>query len=86
LREQIFSKEFLISYDVRIQRVLGSEMKLSYKMQQIGGNHLLLNFVTNIIHGNRKLLEYFSAMYTDFDLREQLVKPWFWIKMWLRKS
>ena len=86
LREQNFSKDFLISYDVRIQRVLGSEMKLSYKMQQIGGNHLLLNFVSNIIHGNRKILDYFSAMYTDFDLREQLVKPWFWIKMWLRKS
>jgi menaquinone-9 beta-reductase len=86
LREQNFSADFLISYDVRIQRVLGSEMKLSYKMQQIGGNHLLLNFVSNIIHGNRKILDYFSAMYTDFDLREQLVKPWFWIKMWLRKS
>lgn len=86
LQEKNFSEKFLIAYDVRIQRVLGSEMKLSYKMQQIGGNPLLLNFVSNIIDGNRKLLEYFSAMYTDFDLREKLVKPWFWIKMWLRKS
>ncbi|WP_373550466.1 NAD(P)/FAD-dependent oxidoreductase [Haliscomenobacter sp.] len=86
LQEKNFSEKFLIAYDVRIQRVLGSEMKLSYKMQQIGGNPLLLNFVSNIIDGNRKLLEYFSAMYTDFDLREKLVKPWFWIKMWLKKS
>jgi len=86
LQEKNFSEKFLSAYDVRIQRVLGSEMKLSYKMQQMCSNPLLLNFVSNIIDGNRKLLEYFSAMYTDFDLREKLVKPWFWIKMWLKKS
>ena len=86
LREKNFSDIFLTAYGVRIQRVLGSEMKLSYRMQQICGNPLLLNFVTNIVDGNLKMLEYFSAMYTDFDLRGQLVKPWFWIKMWLRKS
>jgi geranylgeranyl reductase family protein len=86
LEQKNFSENFLIAYDVRIQRVLGSEMKLSYKMQQIGGNPMLLNFVSNIIEGNRKILDYFSAMYTDFNLRENIVKPWFWIKMWLKKT
>jgi geranylgeranyl reductase family protein len=86
LQVENFSENFLFAYDVRIQRVLGSEMKLSYKMQQIGGNPLLLNFVSSIIEGNRKLLEYFSGMYTDFDLREKMLKPWFWIRMWLKKS
>jgi menaquinone-9 beta-reductase len=86
LREENFSENFLAAYDVRIQRVLGAEMKLSYQMQRIGSSPFLLNLVANIINGNRKILDYFSAMYTDFDLREQLVKPGFWLKMWVKKQ
>jgi menaquinone-9 beta-reductase len=85
LSKEIFSEKFLSAYDVRIQRVLGSEMKLSYQMQRIGSKPFLLNLVANIIQSNRKILDYFSAMYTDFGLREQLVKPWFWIKMWIQR-
>jgi geranylgeranyl reductase family protein len=85
LAENNFSEKFLNAYDVRVQRVLGTEMKLSYKMQEIGRNPFLLNLVANIIVGNQRILNYFSAMYSDFDLREELVKPWFWLKMWLKR-
>jgi hypothetical protein len=54
-------------------------------MQEIGRNPFLLNLVANIIVGNQKILNYFSAMYSDFDLREELVRPWFWLKMWLKR-
>ncbi len=82
-----FSAERLRAYDVRVQRVLGSEMKLSYRMQQTGQYPILLNGIANILDGNLKLMNYLSAMYTDFDLREQLVKPGFWLKMlWMKRG
>ena len=80
-----FSAEFLKAYDVRVARVLGSEMKLSYQMQRIGTVPFLLNIVANIIYHNKKVIEVISGMYTDFNLREQLVKPMFWVKMLFRK-
>ncbi|MEO0341662.1 MAG: geranylgeranyl reductase family protein [Bacteroidota bacterium] len=86
LEAQDFSAAFMKAYDVRVERVLGSEMKLSYKMQEIARFPWLLNLTGRIIAGNRKMLEVLSKMYTDFNLREQLVKPWFWVKMfWAKK-
>ena len=84
LAAQNYSAEFMLAYDKRVERVLGSEMKLSYRMQEIARYPALLNFTGSIIAGNRKMLDVLSNMYTDFDLREQLVKPWFWIKMFLK--
>jgi len=81
-----FSAEALFAYDVRVRRVLGSEMKLSYRLQQAGKSPLLLNAIANIINGNQFLMDYLSGIYTDFHLREQLVKPWFWVKMWWKKG
>ncbi len=86
LQAQDFSAAFMKAYDTRVERVLGSEMKLSYKMQEIARFPFLLNLTGRIITGNRKMLEVLSKMYTDFNLREQLVKPWFWVKMfWAKK-
>lgn len=85
LASEQFSATYLRSYDQRIARVLGSEMKLSYQMQQAGAYPWLLNIVANIISNNRKVLNYLSAMYTDFSLREQLVRPFFWIKLLWRR-
>lgn len=85
LAAQDFSAQFLKAYDVRVARVLGAEMKLSYRMQQIGRHPWLLNGVGTIITSNRKVIDYFTAMMVDFNLREQLVNPWFWLKLWLRR-
>lgn len=81
LSQQNFGAAFLKAYDVRVQRVLGSEMQLSYRMQKAGAYPSLLNFLAFVISGNRKIIDYFSGMYTDLQLREQLVNPWFWMKM-----
>ena len=85
LKEQNFSAAFMKAYDVRVARVLGSEMKLSYKMQRIGQYPFLLNIVANIIYHNQKIITVISNMYTDFDLREQLVKPLFWLKLFFKR-
>lgn len=79
-----FSAATLKAYDKRVERVLGSEMKLSYRMQELARYPWLLNMIGRIILGNQKMLFVFSKMYTDFNIREQVVKPWFWLKLLFR--
>jgi len=86
LAKNDFSAEILRAYDKRVDRVLGSEMRLSYRLQKMLMYPFLVNLLANIIAGNEKLLHVFSGMYNDFSLREQLVKPWFWLKMFFKKS
>lgn len=85
LEVQNFSASFMKAYDVRVARVLGTEMKLSYKMQKVGTYPFLLNIVANIIYHNKKIINLISGMYTDFDLREKLVKPLFWVKLLFKR-
>lgn len=86
LEAQDFSAATLLAYDKRVERVLGSEMKLSYRMQQLARYPRLLNVIARIILGNQKMLHVFSKMYTDFNIREQVVKPWFWLKLLFSKE
>lgn len=86
LEQNDFSAKFMQAYDVRVARVLGQEMKLSYRLQQLMRIVPVVNFIGSIISGNERFLEVLSKMYNDFDLREQLVKPWFWVKMLFKKG
>ncbi|MEM9526311.1 MAG: geranylgeranyl reductase family protein [Bacteroidota bacterium] len=86
LAEKRFDAEFLAAYDVRIARVLRSELRLSYRMQQIMQIKWLTNFLTGIVAANPKIIEVLCRMYTDFELRKQLVKPLFWWKLFRAKS
>ena len=83
LAQQNFSAEFLQAYDVRVARVLGSEMKLSYRLQRFISFPWVANLMGYVISKNQKTIQVLSNMYTDFSLREQLAKPLFWIKMYL---
>ncbi len=84
LQEQNFSASYLQAYDVRVARVLGSEMRLSYRLQKMLMYPRIVNLIANIIASNKKIINVISGMYNDFDLREQLVKPIFWVKMWFK--
>jgi len=86
LAENRFDAEFLSAYDVRIARVLRTELRLSYRMQQIMQIGWLTNFLTGIVAANPKVIEVLCRMYTDFELRKQLVKPMFWWKLFRAKS
>lgn len=83
LQEQRFDAEYLKAYDVRVDRVLRVEMRLSYQLQRIMQIQWLTNLITSFIANNPRVIELLCRMYTDFDLRKQLVRPWFWLKMWL---
>jgi len=85
LLQSDFSAAFMKAYDARVKRVLGSEMKLSYKMQRMASYPALVNIIANIIAGNQKVVDVITNMYTDFDLREEIVKPLFWLKMMMKK-
>lgn len=84
LEVENYSAEFLTAYDVRVSRVLGSEMRLSYRLQKMLMYPKVVNLIANIIASNKKIINVISGMYNDFDLREQLVKPIFWVKMWFK--
>ncbi|MCH2082710.1 MAG: geranylgeranyl reductase family protein [Saprospiraceae bacterium] len=84
LEVENYSAEFLTAYDVRVSRVLGSEMRLSYRLQRMLMYPWIVNLIANIIASNKKIINVISGMYNDFDLREQLVKPIFWVKMWFK--
>jgi geranylgeranyl reductase family protein len=86
LAEDRFDAEFLAAYDVRIERVLRTELRLSYKLQQIMQYKWITNFLTGIVAANPKLVELLCRMYTDFELRKQLVKPTFWWKLFRAKT
>ena len=86
LTKDDFSAEILRAYDKRVDRVLGSEMRLSYRLQKMLMYPFLVNLLASIIAGNKNLLHVLSGMYNDFSLREQLVKPWFWLKIFFKKS
>lgn len=80
-----FDAEYLRAYDVRIERVLRSEMRLSYKLQRLLEHRLITNLLTGFIADHPRIVELFCRMYTDFDLRLQLVNPVFWVKAWLNR-
>ena len=80
-----FSAEFMKAYDVRVARVLGSEMKLSYKLQRMVTYPAVATLLANIITGNAPLIQSLSKMYTDFELRLKLANPLFWLRMVWKK-
>ena len=45
----------------------------------------LTNLITGFIARNQRIIEVLCRMYTDFDLRKQLVKPRFWLKLWWQR-
>lgn len=86
LQADDFSAKFLRAYDQRVDRVLGSEMRLSHRLQRMLMYPAIVNALASIIAGNRKVMELLSGMYNDFALREQLVRPVFWLKMFFTKK
>ena len=85
LLDERFDAAYLKAYDVRVDRVLRAEMRLSYKLQRIMQIQWLTNLITGFIARNQRIIEVLCRMYTDFDLRKQLVKPRFWLKLWWQR-
>ncbi len=80
-----FSENRMKDYDIRIQRVLGTEMKFSYQIQRMLNSSGLTNFFANTIVNNPRIISGLTKMYTDVDYRKQLLNPLFWLKMRWKK-
>ncbi len=73
--------EFLRGYDARVWKRLGKELAISTRLQQLAGYPRLFNFVVGKAAGNPVLADTISSMFNDLDMREQLRKPGFYIKL-----
>ncbi|MDX1942905.1 MAG: geranylgeranyl reductase family protein [Saprospiraceae bacterium] len=78
LAENNFSAAFMKQYDQRVRRVLGSEMRWSYRLQQTLAYPWLANILANIIADNAYFVRFCSELIVDLRNLEQLFKPGFW--------
>ncbi len=76
-----FSAEKMQAYDKRIDRVLGSEFRISRQLQKLLSRKWLAVQMANIIHGNRPLIDFMTAMYNDLSVRKKLLNPLFWLRI-----
>jgi menaquinone-9 beta-reductase len=76
-----FSAAIMKAYDQRVARVLGAEMRISYQLQRMLRYPWLTNTLAGWISRNSRLVELISQMYTDLELRKQLLRPGFWVKL-----
>jgi flavin-dependent dehydrogenase len=86
LASKRFDAAYLKAYDIRVDRVLRSEMRLSYQLQRLLQYPRITNLLTGFIADNPRVIDVLCRMYTDFDLRKQLVRPWFWLKVWWKRK
>ncbi|MEY3050921.1 MAG: hypothetical protein RLY31_706 [Bacteroidota bacterium] len=76
-----YSAAILQAYDVRVARVLGKEMELSYRLQKMMARPWLINWLSGIAVRNRTLIDTIAQMYTDMEVRRKAVNPLFWARM-----
>jgi len=80
LQANNFSAAFMKNYDQRVQRVLGSEMRWSYRLQKVLAYPWLANLLGNIIADNAYFVRFCSELIVDLGNLERLFKPTFWIR------
>ena len=81
LKEQNFSKEFMADHDVRVWRVMGTELNLSYRLQRVGKYPSVFNFVLWVASRNVQVSELVYSMFNNIDVRKKVLSPIFWFKM-----
>lgn len=80
-----FSASFLESYDKAIYAKLGSELRLSTRLQKLVHKPILFNFILRVGMKNKQLKELMSCMFYEIDIRKKLTSPIFYIKLLLNK-
>ncbi|HMO41245.1 MAG TPA: geranylgeranyl reductase family protein [Saprospiraceae bacterium] len=78
LLQNNFSATFMRSYDRRVQRVLGSEMRWSYRLQLMLAYPRIANLLANTIAGNAYFVRFCSELMEDLGHLKRLFKPAFW--------
>ncbi|NJL76062.1 MAG: geranylgeranyl reductase family protein [Saprospiraceae bacterium] len=86
LEQNNFSASFLADYDTRVDRVLRSEMKISYLLQRMLNNYTIANIISQLVAGNPKVLGLISLFYADVKMRTKIFNPLFWIQLLRNKQ
>ena len=81
LKAQDFSKAFMSDHDVRIWRVMGTELNLSYRLQRIGKYPSVFNFILWVASRNVQISVLVYSMFNNIDVRKKILNPIFWMKM-----
>ena len=71
------------TYDARVWKRLGKELAISTRLQQLAAWPRLFNFVVGKAANNPALADTISSMFNNLDLREQLKKPGFYLRLLL---
>ncbi|MFT3884489.1 MAG: NAD(P)/FAD-dependent oxidoreductase [Flavobacteriales bacterium] len=69
------------TYDARVWKRLGKELAISTRLQQLADKPWLFNFVVGRAAKNPVLADTISAMFNDLDLRAQLKRLGFYVKL-----
>jgi geranylgeranyl reductase family protein len=85
LEADSFDEETMMAYDESVYRVLGPELKLSYKLQQLVKYPRLFNWLMKMGMRNKQLRDVISSMFYEVDLRKKLAKPSFYVKLLLNR-
>ncbi len=81
-----FTAAFLkTNYDDVLYKRLGDELKISATLQRLCKYPWLFNFVVNKASKSESLRNTISCMFADVDLRDQLRKPSFYLKILFNK-
>ncbi|MBL7014100.1 MAG: NAD(P)/FAD-dependent oxidoreductase [Candidatus Marinimicrobia bacterium] len=76
-----YSSEILKAYDVQLWDELGSELKVSTKLQRLAKSKFLLNFVIGRASRNEDIREIISGMLSNEIPKEKLNNPFFYLKL-----
>jgi len=85
LQSNDFSAGKMKDYDLRVARVLGKEMEMSYRIQQLMARPWLVNFTANRVAKNPNLMYMIAEMYADLEARKKAMNPIFWLKAMLKR-
>jgi geranylgeranyl reductase family protein len=75
------STEILTNYQATIERQLGSELRLSSRLQQLANYPRLFNFVVKTAANNSAIQDTFSTMFYDVNIRAKLKNPIFYLEL-----
>jgi menaquinone-9 beta-reductase len=68
-------------HDVRVWRVMGTELNLSYRLQRLGNYPGVFNFVLWAASRNVQISDLVYSMFNNIDVRAKVLNPIFWFKM-----
>ena len=80
-RKTDFSDAFFYKFDCEINRLIGSELRISKRLRKLVSYPRLFNFVVRKVNSREDLKNLFSSMYSDPKVRKKLMNPLFYLTM-----